>query len=131
MQTRLGYASSVSAPESPSSAPEREVSVVAVVVAYNRRDLLQEALDALAAQTYPLAGVVVVDNLSDDDSEIVASQHPIGAEVLPLTRNTGGAGGSRPASRTRSARSTRSACGSWTTTRSRRRQRSKSSSGPA
>lgn len=93
MQTRLGYASSVSAPESPSSAPEREVSVVAVVVAYNRRDLLQEALDALAAQTYPLAGVVVVDNLSDDDSEIVASQHPIGAEVLPLTRNTGGAGG--------------------------------------
>ena len=93
MQTRLGYASSVSAPESLSPVSRREVSVIAVVVAYNRRDLLQEALDALAAQTYPLAGVVVVDNMSQDDSEAVASAHPIGADVLRLARNTGGAGG--------------------------------------
>lgn len=93
MQTRLRYASSVPAPESPSPTPEHEVSVVAVVVAYNRRDLLKEALDALALQSHRLAGVVVVDNRSDDDSEVVASEHPIGAEVLSLSRNTGGAGG--------------------------------------
>ena len=93
MQTRLRYASCVAAPDSPSSPPEHEVSVVAVVVAYNRRELLREALDALAAQTHPLAGVVVVDNRSDDDSVVVAEEHPIGATVLSLSRNTGGAGG--------------------------------------
>ena len=70
-----------------------DVRVVAVVVAYNRRDLLVEALDALAAQTHALAGVVVIDNRSDDDSAVVAEEHPIGARVLELNRNTGGAGG--------------------------------------
>ncbi len=67
--------------------------VVAVVVAYNRRDLLQAALDALAAQTRPLDATVVVDNRSDDDSAVVAAEHPIGADVVELARNTGGAGG--------------------------------------
>ncbi|MCF4120107.1 glycosyltransferase family 2 protein [Antribacter sp. KLBMP9083] len=67
--------------------------VVAVVVAYNRRDLLREALDALAQQTRKLDAVVVVDNRSDDDSAVVAAEHPVGAEVLSLVRNTGGAGG--------------------------------------
>ncbi|WP_030150044.1 glycosyltransferase [Oerskovia turbata] len=74
--------------------PDRSsVKVVAVVVAFNRRDLLKDALDALDAQTHPLAGVVVVDNRSDDDSAVVAAEHPIGATVLELSRNTGGAGG--------------------------------------
>lgn len=66
---------------------------VAVVVAFNRQDLLRECLDALAAQTVPLAGVVVVDNASTDASVDVASSHPVGADVVRLTRNTGGAGG--------------------------------------
>lgn len=69
------------------------VRVVAVVVAYNRRDLLVEALDALAAQTRPVDAVLVVDNASADDSAVVASEHPVGAEVLEFSRNTGGAGG--------------------------------------
>jgi rhamnopyranosyl-N-acetylglucosaminyl-diphospho-decaprenol beta-1,3/1,4-galactofuranosyltransferase len=67
--------------------------VVAVVVAYNRRDLLTDALDALAAQTRPLDAVLVVDNASDDDSAVVAAEHPVSATVLELSRNTGGAGG--------------------------------------
>ncbi len=67
--------------------------MVAVVVAYNRRDLLAQALDALAAQTRRLDAVLVVDNRSDDDSAVVASEHPVGATVLELSRNTGGAGG--------------------------------------
>ncbi|MBM7820862.1 GT2 family glycosyltransferase [Cellulosimicrobium cellulans] len=67
--------------------------IAAVVVAYDRRDLLVEALDALAAQTRPLDAVVVVDNASHDDSAVVAAEHPVGAEVLELPRNTGGAGG--------------------------------------
>jgi rhamnopyranosyl-N-acetylglucosaminyl-diphospho-decaprenol beta-1,3/1,4-galactofuranosyltransferase len=74
----------------PITAPIR---FVAVVVAFNREDLLQECLDALAAQTVPLAGVVVVDNASTDGSLALATSHPLGADVLHLTRNTGGAGG--------------------------------------
>lgn len=67
--------------------------ITAVVVAYDRRDLLVEALDALAAQTRPLDDVVVIDNASHDDSAVVAAAHPVGAEVLTLARNTGGSGG--------------------------------------
>ncbi len=67
--------------------------VVAVIVAYNRRDLLRVALDALAAQTRGLDAVVVVDNCSTDDSADVARTHALGPEVLRLGRNTGGAGG--------------------------------------
>ncbi|MGP7959874.1 glycosyltransferase [Sanguibacter sp. A247] len=67
--------------------------VVAVVVAFNRRDLLQDALDALAAQTRPLDAILVVDNASTDDSADVARRHPAAPVVVTLERNTGGAGG--------------------------------------
>lgn len=67
--------------------------VVAVVVAYNRRDLLRQALDALTAQARTPDAVVVVDNCSSDDSADVAGAHPVQADVVRLPRNTGGAGG--------------------------------------
>ena len=44
---------------------ERE-RVVAVVVTWNRRDLLVESLAAIEAQTRPADRVIVVDNASDD-----------------------------------------------------------------
>jgi len=66
--------------------------VVAVVVAYNRRDLLREALDALMLQSRPLDAVVVVDNASTDGSADLARGTGC-VEVLALTANTGGAGG--------------------------------------
>ncbi|WP_083259570.1 glycosyltransferase family 2 protein [Cellulosimicrobium cellulans] len=69
------------------------VAVVAVVVAYDRRDLLVESLDALGSQSRPPDAVVVVDNASHDDSAVVAAEHPVEATVLELPRNTGGAGG--------------------------------------
>ena len=71
----------------------RQPRVTAVLVAYNRRDLLADALDALAAQTRPVDEVLVLDNNSDDDSAAVAAAHPVGARVITLDRNTGGAGG--------------------------------------
>ena len=40
--------------------------VVAVVVTWNRRDLLRESLRAIAPQTHPPRRIVVVDNASDD-----------------------------------------------------------------
>ena len=74
-------------------AAEPVPEVVAVVVAYNRQDLLVHCLDALEAQTLPCTRVVVVDNASTDDTESVARAHPIKADVVSLARNTGGAGG--------------------------------------
>lgn len=77
--------------ESPLTGPQGRI--VAVLVAYNRRDLLIEALDALGAQDHALAHVLVVDNASTDDSADVARAHPVRPVVLSLARNTGGAGG--------------------------------------
>ncbi|MFA5607890.1 MAG: glycosyltransferase family 2 protein [Leucobacter sp.] len=71
--------------------------VTAVLVAYNRRDLLRESLEALAAQTRPVDRLVVVDNASDDGSREVAEELLEGwgerARLIPLDKNTGGAGG--------------------------------------
>ena len=71
----------------------RSARVVAVVVGYNREALLQDCLDALAAQTRRLDAVVVIDNASTDATGQVADHHPIGADVMHLSRNVGGAGG--------------------------------------
>ena len=67
--------------------------MAAVVVAYNRAELLREALDALAAQTRALDELIVIDNASTDDSADIAARHPAGVRLVRLPRNTGGAGG--------------------------------------
>jgi len=71
--------------------------VVAVVVAYNRRDLLLECLAALGAQTRPADVVVVVDNASTDGTPEALSElaraEDFALDVVTLTLNTGGAGG--------------------------------------
>lgn len=89
----------------PAIAPERCVSrkaydpaaderrVVAVVVTYNREQLIRECLDALAAQSRRVDHIVVVDNASTDSSGTVAAEHRAHPEVLHLHRNVGGAGG--------------------------------------
>ncbi|KQM84158.1 glycosyltransferase [Agromyces sp. Leaf222] len=73
--------------------PSLHPRVVAVVVAYNRRDLLVEVLDGLAAQRTPVAKVVVVDNASTDDTVDVAQAAGDLVDLTTLARNTGGAGG--------------------------------------
>ncbi|MFV0435289.1 MAG: glycosyltransferase [Leucobacter sp.] len=71
--------------------------VTAVLVAYNRRELLRESLEALAAQSRPVDRLVVVDNASDDGSGEAAEQllESWGerARLIRLSENTGGAGG--------------------------------------
>ena len=72
------------------------VRVVAVVVTWNRRDLLAESLAAVESQTLPASGVVVVDNASTDGTaQLLADRYGgrDGFEIVALTRNTGGAGG--------------------------------------
>lgn len=68
-------------------------NVTAVVVSYNREQLLGECLDGLAVQTRPADRVIVVDNASTDHALQVAREHPIDADVIALPRNVGGAGG--------------------------------------
>jgi len=67
--------------------------VVAVVVSWNRRDLLRESLAAIENQTQPPVEVVVVDNASTDGtSEMLRADYPH-LDRVSLTENTGGAGG--------------------------------------
>ena len=74
-----------------------QLRVVAVVVAHDRRELLLEALTALADQSRPLEAVVVVDNASSDGSAqaaaALAAERGLPLDVVRLERNTGGAGG--------------------------------------
>jgi GT2 family glycosyltransferase len=67
--------------------------VVAVVVTWNRRDLLLESLAALRTQTHAPAEIVVVDNASTDGTTELLERDGNGLQVVHLTRNTGGAGG--------------------------------------
>lgn len=73
--------------------PDALGRVVAVVVTYNRAELLRACLDGLATQTRPLDAVVVIDNASTDGSGDVARGHPVAADVRTLPTNLGGAGG--------------------------------------
>jgi GT2 family glycosyltransferase len=68
-------------------------TVTAVVVTWNRRDLLVECLDALAVQSRPVDHVVVVDNASTDGTPDVLAARAEPLDVVRLTANTGGAGG--------------------------------------
>jgi rhamnopyranosyl-N-acetylglucosaminyl-diphospho-decaprenol beta-1,3/1,4-galactofuranosyltransferase len=78
-------------PSSNGAAPA--VWVAAVVVTYNRRELLLESLAALHAQTRPLDAVIVVDNASTDDSAAAVRTRFPRVQLAVLARNTGGAGG--------------------------------------
>jgi rhamnopyranosyl-N-acetylglucosaminyl-diphospho-decaprenol beta-1,3/1,4-galactofuranosyltransferase len=68
-------------------------TVVAVVVTRQRPALLAESLAALAAQTRPVDGVVVVDNGPDEDTARVVAASGLPSTYLPSRRNLGGAGG--------------------------------------
>ena len=67
--------------------------VVAVIVTWNRRELLAESLSAVADQTRPPDRLVVVDNASTDGTaELLTDRFPM-LEVVRTARNIGGAGG--------------------------------------
>ena len=46
-----------------------EIKVVAVVVTYNRLDLLKENINALLAQKYNDFDIMIIDNASTDGTE--------------------------------------------------------------
>ncbi len=67
--------------------------IVAVVVTWNRRDLLAESLRASLGQTRRPDRVVVVDNASTDGTDRLLRAEFPGVDAIRTTRNTGGAGG--------------------------------------
>ncbi|MDR1852115.1 MAG: glycosyltransferase [Propionibacteriaceae bacterium] len=68
--------------------------VAAVVVTYNRRDMLGVCLDALLGQSVGDFGIVVVDNGSTDDtSSLVAQYKDPRVRYYNTGANLGGAGG--------------------------------------
>ena len=67
--------------------------VVAVVVTWNRCELLRESLTAVEKQTHQPAEVVVVDNASTDGTDDMLREDYSHLTRLHLDKNTGGAGG--------------------------------------
>lgn len=76
--------------DAPAAGPSR---VVAVVVTWNRRDLLLEALAAVQAQSRPPDAVVVVDNASSDGTAAAVRSGFPAVQLAELGSNIGGAGG--------------------------------------
>jgi len=66
---------------------------VAVIVTWNRRDLLLEALAAVSAQSRPPDSVIVVDNASTDGTAAAVRTEFPGVRLATLAVNYGGAGG--------------------------------------
>lgn len=68
--------------------------IIAVVVTYNRKDLLQQCLGAIAAQSRACDAIVVVDNgSSDGTAQLLADTWGQQVQVFVLSRNIGSAGG--------------------------------------
>ena len=67
--------------------------VAAVVVTYNRRDLLLEALAAVHAQSRVPETVIVVDNASGDGTAAAVRAAFPAVHLAELATNSGGAGG--------------------------------------
>lgn len=71
-----------------------ENSVCAIVVTYNRSQLLQKCVDAIKNQTADVSHIMVIDNNSTDDTQKVM-QNLVSNQVIyqRLDKNYGGAGG--------------------------------------
>jgi rhamnopyranosyl-N-acetylglucosaminyl-diphospho-decaprenol beta-1,3/1,4-galactofuranosyltransferase len=67
--------------------------VVAVVVTWNRRELLTESLRAIGSQTVAPERTIVVDNASDDGTAESLRDDFAGLEIVTTRSNIGGAGG--------------------------------------
>ncbi len=67
--------------------------VAAVIVTYNRKELLREGILALSAQTKPFNEIIVIDNASTDGTaDMLRNEFPC-VTHLRLPENSGGAGG--------------------------------------
>jgi GT2 family glycosyltransferase len=69
-------------------------SIFAVVLTYNRKDLVKRCLDCVFAQSRPCDKVIVIDNCSSDGtSDMVRGEWGDRVQVHILSRNIGASGG--------------------------------------
>jgi len=95
-QTRISIKHQVTIPSSPP--PERRYArvmgpVCAVVVTYNRKEMLRRCLSALSEQRRAPDRILVVDNASSDGTREMLAQEFASTELLAMAVNEGGAGG--------------------------------------
>ncbi len=71
------------------------LSVAAIVVTYNRKELLQECITALLNQTYENLDIFVIDNASSDGTKEYIRNHISSSRIhyYNTKENIGGAGG--------------------------------------
>ncbi|MFT4246166.1 MAG: glycosyltransferase [Micrococcaceae bacterium] len=69
--------------------------VIAVVVSYNRRELLEQTLNGINNGEVIPKGIVLVDNASTDDTQAFLAQYDskVPLKLISLSKNMGGAGG--------------------------------------
>lgn len=76
---------------------KRQSTIAAVVVTYNRAELLKECILALSTQSRALDCIYIVDNCSTDETNDVVTEliNTLGSLIkyIRLSSNTGGAGG--------------------------------------
>src|SRR5262245_37419965 len=69
-------------------------NIFAVVLTYNRKDLLKKCLDCVFAQSRPCDKVIVIDNCSSDGtSDMVRLEWGDRVQLHILSRNIGASGG--------------------------------------
>lgn len=68
--------------------------IFAVILTYNRKELLKRCLDAVCSQTRPCDSVIVIDNASQDDTQqmLLDIDQP-NLKVYVLSHNIGASGG--------------------------------------
>ncbi|NAS19303.1 glycosyltransferase [Clostridium butyricum] len=73
------------------------MNICAVVVTYNRKELLKECIESLLKQTYKLKRIVIVDNNSTDNTYDYLLENKLLSDkivkYIKLQKNIGGAGG--------------------------------------
>lgn len=74
---------------------KEKVSIAAVVVTYNRKELLRQNLNSLLAQTRPVDEIIVMNNASTDGTaEMLAREFKYPQiTVVTMPENIGAAGG--------------------------------------
>jgi len=69
------------------------MEIFAVVVTYNRLDLLKKCIDAIKVQTRDVSRIIVFNNSTDNTKEYLDSINDDQIEAIHSRKNVGGAGG--------------------------------------
>ena len=69
------------------------MTIAAIIVTFNRRELLEECIAAIEGQTHAVDHLLIVDNASTDGTPELVRETYARHELLALPTNEGGAGG--------------------------------------